>query len=155
TYNIGNSIREDIYDALEVWLPAIGIQVIDDGVIWAAFLRKLFEDQDEFHLFWVGWAPDYKDPFNMLDLIFNPTSYANSVQVNDTKLNNLLNLALQTTDDTARNTIYKNIQWYLSNRLFPQCFGYHSKMIYVHKADLHGVQYNALNKVYVYPVYRV
>jgi peptide/nickel transport system substrate-binding protein len=155
TYNIGNSFREDIYDALDMWLPAIGIQVVDDGITWSAYLRKLFEDQDELHLFWVGWGPDYKDPFNMLDQLFNPTSYANSAQVNDTKLNAMLVLALQTTDDTARNIIYKNIQWYLANRLYPHCFGYHSKMFYAHKADLHGIPYNALNRFYAYPVYRV
>ncbi|MFX1235836.1 MAG: ABC transporter substrate-binding protein, partial [Promethearchaeota archaeon] len=152
TYNIGNSFREDIYDALLTWLPAIGIQVIDDGVTWSAYLKKLFETQDELHLFWVGWGPDYKDPFTMLDQLFNPTSYANSAQVNDTKLNAMLVLALQTTDDTARNIIYKNIQWYLSNRLFPQCFGYHPKIFYIHKVDLHGIPYNALTRFYAYPV---
>ncbi|MFX1355115.1 MAG: ABC transporter substrate-binding protein, partial [Promethearchaeota archaeon] len=164
TYNIGNSFREDVYDALEVWLPRVGIQIVDDGITWNAYLRKLFEDQDELRLFWIGWGPNYKDPHDMLDYLFNPNRiynplfdsdynyYTNSAQVNDTKLNDMLDLALQTIDDTARNTIYKNIQWYISNRLYPHCFGYHSKVTYVHKANLHGIQYNALNKFYFYPV---
>jgi len=157
THNIGSSYREDIAYALTVWLPAIGIQVIDDGVTWSAFLRKLFVDHDELHLFWIGWGADYKDPFNMLDYLFNPTSYANSAQVNDTRLNTMMALALETTDDNARNTIYKNIQWYMANRLYPHCFGFHPEITYVHSADLRGVHYNAYKygKFYAYPIYRV
>ncbi|MFX1499066.1 MAG: ABC transporter substrate-binding protein [Promethearchaeota archaeon] len=154
SYNIGNPMREDIYNALSVWLPAIGITVIGDGITWDAFLRKLFVDQEELGLFWTGFAPTYLDPFNMLDPLFNPASSYDSAQVNDTKLNGMIALAVQTTDDNARNTIYKNIQWYLANRLYPHCFGYNAKITYVHKAELHGVLYNSLNKFYAYPIYR-
>ncbi|MFX1497360.1 MAG: ABC transporter substrate-binding protein, partial [Promethearchaeota archaeon] len=165
SYNIGNPVREDLYDALSMWLPAIGITIIDDGITWDNYLRKLFVNQEELGLFWIAWAPDYLDPFNMLDFLFNPNRiynplfdpddnyYTNSAQVNDTKLTSMIALALQTTDDNARNTIYKNIQWYLAARLYPHCFGFNAKVIYVHKADLQGVQYNALNKFYAYPSY--
>ncbi|MFX1355114.1 MAG: ABC transporter substrate-binding protein [Promethearchaeota archaeon] len=155
TYNFGNSFREDIYEALLTWLPAIGIQVVDDGITWSAYLRKLFEDQDELHLFWIGWGPDYKDPYDLLNDLFNPTLYSNSAQVNDSKLNTMMALALETTDDTARNTIYQNIQWYMANRLYPHCFGYYGKLTYVHSANLRGVYYNALDKFYAYPIYKV
>ncbi|MFW9782735.1 MAG: ABC transporter substrate-binding protein, partial [Candidatus Heimdallarchaeota archaeon] len=154
TYNVGNSMREDLFDALYNWLPAIGISVVDDGVTWSAYLRKLFGDYDELGLFWIGWGPDYKDPFNMLDPLFNPGSYANSAQVDDTKLNNMMATALATTDDTARNNIYKNIQWYLANRLYPHCFGYHGKVTTVHSADIQGLWYNAYGALRFYPTYR-
>jgi peptide/nickel transport system substrate-binding protein len=154
TYNIGNSFREDVYDALNAWLPAIGVSVVDDGVTWSAFLRKLFGDYDELGLFWIGWGPDYKDPFNMLDPLFNPASYADSGQVDDPKLNGMMALALITTDDVARNNIYKNIQWYMANRLYPHCFGYHGKVTTTHGADIHGIWYNAYGALRFYPVYR-
>ncbi|MFX1353842.1 MAG: ABC transporter substrate-binding protein [Promethearchaeota archaeon] len=154
TYNIGNSMREDMFDALTAWLPAIGISVVDDGVTWSAFLRKLFGDYDELGLYWVGWGPDYKDPFNMLDPLFNPASFANSAQVNDAKLNAMMALALVTTDDTARNTIYQNIQWYMANRLYPHCFGYHGKVTTVHDIHIRDIWYNAYGALRFFPVYR-
>jgi peptide/nickel transport system substrate-binding protein len=154
TYNIGNSFREDVFDALNAWLPSIGISVVDDGVTWSAFLRKLFADQDELGLFWIGWGPDYKDPFNMLDPLFNPASYADSGQVDDAKLNAMMALALVTTDDTARNTIYQNIQWYMANRLYPHCFGYHGKVTTVHDVHIRGVWYNVYGALRFYPTYR-
>ncbi|MFW9784613.1 MAG: ABC transporter substrate-binding protein, partial [Candidatus Heimdallarchaeota archaeon] len=154
TYNIGNSFREDMLDALEAWLPAIGINVVDDGVTWSAYLRKLFGDYDELGLFFIGWAPDYKDPFNMLDPLFNPASYADSGQVDDSKLNGMIALALTTTDDTARANIYKNIQWYLANRLYPHVFVYHSVSISIHSADLYGFWYNVYGALRFYPIYR-
>ncbi|MFX1497715.1 MAG: ABC transporter substrate-binding protein [Promethearchaeota archaeon] len=154
SYNIGNSVREDIYDVLNNWLPAIGITVVDDGITWDAFLRKLYVNPEELGLYFVGWGPDYLDPFNMLDPLFNPASSANSAQVDDTKLQGMMALALQTTNDAARNTIYKNIQWYLANRLYPHCFVYHGKITTVHSADLHGIWYNTPGLLRFYPVYR-
>ncbi|MFX1498050.1 MAG: ABC transporter substrate-binding protein [Promethearchaeota archaeon] len=151
TYNVGNSFREDIFDALNVWLPSIGIQVIENGVTWDTFLRKLFVDQNELDLFWVGWAPDYLDPFNMLDPLFNPAAYTNSAQVDDSKLNAMMDLALFTTDDMARNAIYKNIQSYLAERLYPHCFGFNSKITYVYSANLTNYPHNAFNLLYFYP----
>jgi ABC-type transport system substrate-binding protein len=154
TYNIGNSMREDMFDALYSWLPAIGVTVIDDGVTWDAFLRKLYVNPEELGLYWVGWGPDYLDPFNMLDPLFNPASSADSARVDDAKLNSMLALALVTTDDVARNTIYKNIQWYMSNRLYPHCFGYHAKITTVHGADIRGIPYNTFGALRFYSVYR-
>jgi ABC-type transport system substrate-binding protein len=155
THPISGGIYEGIEAVLNTWLSAIGIQVVADEVSMSAFLRKLFSDQEELGLFWMSWAPNFKDPFNMLDPLFNPVSSANSAQVNDTKLNTMMTLALETTDDTTRNRIYKNIQWYLANRLYPHCFGYHGKLYYVHSADLRGVPYNALDKFYAYSIYKL
>ncbi|MFX1235673.1 MAG: ABC transporter substrate-binding protein [Promethearchaeota archaeon] len=153
TYYISSSVNFGLLYFLESSLSVIGVQVIDDGVPLSAYLRKLFYDQDELGLFWMGWFPDYKDPFIVFDPLFNPTSYANFAQVNDTKLNIMMELAIRTTDNVARNIIYKNIQWYLANRFYPHCFVCHSKIIYVHSADLQGVYYNALNKLAAYSVY--
>ncbi|MFX1402409.1 MAG: ABC transporter substrate-binding protein [Promethearchaeota archaeon] len=154
TQNVNSGFREVVAAVLIAWLPAIGINVVNDRVTWSEYLDRLFNRHDYLELFWICWGPYYKEPFDMLDHLFNPISYANSAQVNDTKLNTMMALALETTDDTARNTIYKNIQWYLANRLFPHCFGYHQQVYYIHSADLRAVPYNALGKFYAYPIYR-
>ncbi|MFX1414403.1 MAG: ABC transporter substrate-binding protein, partial [Promethearchaeota archaeon] len=155
--HVGSAIYEEIGIVLNNWLPAIGIQVITNEVSWSEFLRKLSSDHDELGLFFLIYPSirNYKDPFYELDSLFNPISRVNAAQVNDTKLNVMMTLALETTDDTARNIIYKNIQWYLSNRLYPHIFLYHSNIYYVHSADLRGVPYNAFGKFYAYPIYRV
>ncbi|MFX1526712.1 MAG: ABC transporter substrate-binding protein [Promethearchaeota archaeon] len=155
TYDSGNSFRDDICNQLNSTLPAIGIQLIDDELPKSEFNRRIIGDHNKLGLFWLDWKSNQiLEPFNMLNSLFNPISYLNSVQVNDSKLNTMMNLAFQTTDNTARNTLYKNIQWYLANRLYPHCFGFHPKIVFVHSANIRNVPYNFMGKLYVYPTYR-
>jgi peptide/nickel transport system substrate-binding protein len=153
TYNTDNQVRADIGNALTQWLDRIGITVIDDGVTWDDYLTDLFVNHDDLGIFWIGWGPDYLDPFNMLDPLFNPTSSSDLCQVDDAYLNSQMALALATTDDTARNNIYKNIQWYLAEELYPHAFGYHPKITTVHAANLRGVAYNVMGQLKVYSLY--
>ncbi|MHA1187487.1 MAG: ABC transporter substrate-binding protein, partial [Candidatus Heimdallarchaeota archaeon] len=154
TYNIGNSFREDLYVALQYWFDLIGINVVDDGVTWSDFLNYLFDDHDHLGIFTIGWGPDYIDPYTMLDPLFNPTSIANSGQVNDPWLNAQLALAVETTDETTRNNIYKDIQGYMAEVGYFHAYLYHNKLTYVHLKEIKGVSYNALNSFYAYPIYR-
>ncbi|MFX1498052.1 MAG: ABC transporter substrate-binding protein [Promethearchaeota archaeon] len=151
TYNLGNKFREDMYDALHNWLSAIGIFVEDDGTTWSDFLMKLYVYPDKLGLYWSAWIPDFKDPYNLLDALFSPWSAGNSAQVNDAKLNSMMATALATVDDPARNAIYKNIQSYLAERLYPHCFGFHPKITEVHSSRLSNVPYNAFLRLYFYP----
>ncbi|MHA1700741.1 MAG: ABC transporter substrate-binding protein, partial [Promethearchaeota archaeon] len=98
TYNIGNSFREDLFVGVNSWFKLVGINVEDNGVDWSTFLGYLFDDYNHLGLFAIGWAPDYLDPYNMLDPLFNPASSSNSAQVNDTHLNALMASALSETD---------------------------------------------------------
>ena len=154
TYNIGNTFREDLFTALKTWYKLIGIEVVDDGVTWSEFLGYLFDDYDHLGIFAIGWAPDYLDPYNMLDPLFNPMSGSNSGQVNDTWLNIKMAAALSETDDDARNIIYKDIQWYMATQGFFHAPLYHSKVTSVHAANIYNVQYNTLGALRIYPMYR-
>ena len=154
TYNTGNTFREDMFVALTTWFKQIGIYVEDDGVTWDEFLGYLFDDFDHLGIFAIGWAPDYLDPYNMLDPLFNPMSGSNSGQVNDTWLNVAMASVLGETDDNARNDIYKNIQWYMATQGFFHAPLYHSKVISVHAANIYGVPYNAMGALRIYPMYR-
>ena len=154
SYNTDNSFRSDLLVPLQNWMKEIGVKVLDNGGTWDAFLDKLYVHHDQLGLYWVGWGPDYLDPFNMLDPLFNPASTSDSAQVNDPYLNSQLELALKTTDQTARDNIYKHIQWYLAEVLRPHAFGYHPKLTAIHGADIYGVNYNAMGKFEAYGVYK-
>jgi len=161
TYNTGNQYREDLFVALSNWLALIGVAVEDDGVTFSEFLNYLYNvgggtpDQgfDHLELYAIGWGPDYLDPYNMLDPLFNPVSSSNSAQVNDTTLNAMMASALTETDPTARNTIYKNIQWYIASNFFHIPI-YHSKVTITHRSNIYGYPYNAMGSTYIYPQWR-
>jgi len=153
TYNTGNKFREDFQIAITSWLKLIGIDVVDDGVTWDQFLIYLDTDYDHLGVYAIGWAPDYLDPYNMIDPLFNPASASNSAQINDTHLNDMMASALAQTDTDARNIIYKNVQSYLARMQFHAPL-YHSKVLYAHGADLYGIPYNAMGALRIYPVYR-
>jgi len=163
TYNLENSFRTDLGIALTQWFNLIGVAIEDNGVNWDEYLSYLFNivepgnpDSGWNHLglFSLGWAADFLDPSNMLDPLFSNMSSANSAQVNDPTLNNLLTLALETTDETARNNIYKDIQEYIAEVGFFHIPLYHNIVNFVHLTEIQGVPYNALEKLYVYPIYR-
>jgi peptide/nickel transport system substrate-binding protein len=162
TYNLGNTFRENLLEAITLWLSNIGVAVEDDGVEWSQFLNYLFNvngtqaDQgwDHLGLYGIGWAPDYLEPFNMLDPLFNPVSGSNSAQVNDTTLTALISSALAETDVNARNVIYQNIQYYMASQGFNHIPLYHSRIVGLHRADIYGVPYNAMGALRIYPIYR-
>jgi peptide/nickel transport system substrate-binding protein len=154
SYNTDNQNRADISPLVTTWLRDIGIEVLDDGITWDAFLDKLYVFHDQLGIYWVGWGPDYLDPFNMLDPLFNPASSSDSAQVDDAYLNAQLALALATTDDVARNNIYKHIQWYLVESQYVHAFGMHPKLTSVYDSHIHGVALNAKQDLYLYSIYR-
>ena len=151
SYNTDNSFRTNLYPLLQNWLHQIGVDIIDNGGTWDAFLDKLYVHHEGLGLYWVGWGPDYLDPFNLLDPLFNPATMSNSAQVNDPYLNYCLTLALRTTDQVARDNIYKHLQYYLANVLYPHAFGYHPKITIIHSANLTNVPDNSFGKHYFYP----
>jgi peptide/nickel transport system substrate-binding protein len=154
TYNIGDLFRENLGIAIFEWFKLIGIAVENEGIGLSEFLNYLLDDKDHLDLFMVGWSPDYLEPFNILDPLFNPTSTFNIAQVNDTHLNDLLALSLEATNDDARNIIYKNIQAYITEAYFHIPL-YHNKITYVHWGFLGGYPYNALKKFQAYSIFKI
>ncbi len=153
-FNTGNSFRTNLGVAVEDWLKKIGVATVQEGLTWDAFLNYLFDQYDNLGIYAIGWAPDYLDPYNMLDPLFNPMSSSNSAQVNDTTLNAMLAAALTETDLDARNIIYKNIQAYMATEGFFHAPLYHSNVVSVHLANIYNVPYNAMGALRIYPQYR-
>ena len=155
TYNTGNTYRTDLGIAVANWLKLIGCAVVDNGVEWSVFLTDLFDQMDNLGILMIGRGPDYLEPYNMLDPLFNPISSSNSGQVNDTWLNDKMASVLGETDDTARNNIYKSIQWYMATQGFFHIPLYHTKIAYTHLSEIKGVPYNVMKRFYAYPIYSV
>jgi peptide/nickel transport system substrate-binding protein len=153
-YNLGNTFREDLGVAVKHWLNLVGCDTTDNGVTWADFLNYLFDQFDVLGIFAIGWAPDYLDPYNMIDPLFNPVSSSNSAQVNDTHLLDLLGQALNETDTNARNTIYQEIQWYMATSGFFHAPLYHSKVVTVGLSNIYNIPYNAMGTLRIFPRYR-
>jgi ABC-type transport system substrate-binding protein len=66
----------------------------------------------------------------------------------------MMNLALETMNDAARNDIYKDIQGYFSEVGYFHAPLYHPKITYVHGANIYGVPYNAMQRFEAYGIYR-
>ena len=171
TYAIGNSFREDLGALLADNLDLIGIHVIDQGTSWSDFPfprppSHLKDYMENGNFYWTYWASDYLDPMNTFLSLFSNQSIPehwtelinnnrlNLAFVNDSILEHKFTQALSETNDTARSIIYSEIQHYLAEELFPHAFGFHSKLYFVHSADLRNVPYNSFGTFYGWPIYR-
>ena len=121
SYNTDNWFRTDLQPVLTDWFADIGITVIDGGTDWGYFILRAYGyvpgGYDQLQIYFIGWGPDYLDPFNMIDPLFSNASVSNAAQVNDMEIQAWLTLALQTTDDAARTQIYCKF-----NGKFMQCY---------------------------------
>jgi ABC-type transport system substrate-binding protein len=152
---LSNNFREELGLALFDWLKLIGISMYESDPCHPMDPLCINIDYEELDLYNLGWAPDYLSPFNMLDPLFNPNSGSNIALINDTKFNAMIADALNTTDNDARNEIYKNIQWYISEVGYFHAPLYHNEINFVHSSDLYGVPYNAMQQLEVYGIRRV
>ena len=151
SYNAGSAFSTDLSYQLAEWFDQIGITLVDVPLTWGEFIDKIYNYKHQLSLFYLGWGPDYCEPLTMLDPLFSPTSNSNAAQVNDLKLTNMLEDAIEETDTTARHNIYKRIQGYVATQLFPHAFVYHPKINYVYSANLTNFPHNALQNLYFYP----
>jgi ABC-type transport system substrate-binding protein len=158
TYFTNHWFSTDLYPLLEDWFDDIGITVINAGYdSWPWFPWNSWHvpfEYDELQLYFIGWDPDYLDPFNMLYPLFSNFSDSNVFRVNDPWVQGNLSLALETTDETARNQVYKDIQWRLFAELYVHAPVYHNMVTTVHAADLYDMGYNVMGRWWALPVKR-
>ena len=151
-----NQFRISLMVAMIDWFKLIGVRLYEnDPCADDPFIQLICfpSNYSKLEIFGMGWAPDYLSAYIMLEPLFKPKSYSNYALVNNTKLNTMMDLALETTDDEARDAIYKNIQGYMTEACFHIPL-YHSKVIWIHSADLRNVPYNAIGSLEFYEVYR-
>jgi peptide/nickel transport system substrate-binding protein len=160
SYDIGNDFREDLLILLQDNLDLLGIEIIEQGMSYEDFINRAYGfmepgGYDSLMLYWIGWDPECLSPFNMIAPLFSNKSDLNSVQYWNHNVEMWLEQILTTTDAAARQVLYSNILHRIVEVDMPHAFGYHPFRHYVHGADIHGVPYNALGKLYIYPMYRV
>ena len=178
TYNIGNNMRENVYQLLIDNLGKIGIKVNDDGDTWANYIYRLYEiygyDRNDLELYWIGWIPDYNDPSNFINPLFtNRTVASNGAQYNgylaaqetdyekayrnpmveDNNVQLLMEAALFETDEGTRADYYSRIQELLVEEDMPWVYGYVSIGFDAHNSELKGFPTNPWGKAYFYPCY--
>ncbi len=156
TYQIGNEFREALLNLLQDNLDLIGIEVVGKGWSpywpWDPFPSIEWSTQG---FFWVGWGSDYLSPFNMITPLFSNISVYNYAYYYNHDVEMWLEQVLQEPNAVAKQAIYSNILHQIVEIDMPHAFGYHPHQHYVHSADIHGVPYNSLCSLYIYPMYRV
>jgi peptide/nickel transport system substrate-binding protein len=158
SYNADNWFRSDLYTVLDDWFEDIGITLEDGASDWGYFILRAYGyvpgGYDQLEVYFIGWGPDYLDPFNMIDPLYSNISVSNACQINDPWVMGNLSLALQTTDQAARYQIYWDIQWRLFAELYAHAPVYHSFITSVHAANLYDVEYDVMGRWWALPVKR-
>jgi peptide/nickel transport system substrate-binding protein len=158
SYNTDNWFRSDLYPAMSEWFNDIGVTLIDGGTDWGYYILRAYGyvpgGYDQLQVYYIGWGPDYLDPFNMIDPLYSNISVSNACQVNDKWVMANLTLALQTTDDAARTAIYHDIQWRLFAELYVHAPVQHPYITSVHAANLYDVEYDVMGRWWALPVKR-
>jgi len=122
TFNLGNEVRANIGIELKTSFKLIGVNLIISGITWAQFVGKMHTNPDSLDLYMVGWMPDYNDPSNYINPLMSNTSGGNAAQVNDHKLQLLIDAGITETDLVKREQIYHDIQRYVAEDLEPWSF---------------------------------
>jgi len=153
TWNTGNSVRENIGIIVMDNLRNVGINCTPNGVIWADYLNMLYGirggSRDDLSLFFIGWMPDYNDPSNYINPLFN--NLTSSAQVNDPELEALMLEGIRTTnDDPRRKEIYDRIQELLVEELYPWAYVMVSKGRTTHDILLTNFAYNAMGYLWLF-----
>jgi len=158
SYNTDNWFRTDLYAVLVDWYADIGIFLEDGGTDWGYFILRAYGyvpgGYDQLQIYFIGWGPDYLDPFNMIDPLYSNISVSNACQINDPQIMEWLSEALETTDEAARRQIYHDIQWRLFAELYVHAPAYHGFITAVHAADLYDVEYDVMGRWWALPVKR-
>ena len=139
----------------------IGVDTDETIREWGEYLDVGENSPGDMDLSVIGWGPDYLDAFNMLDPLFNNASASNFAQLNDPVVLGWLADAAIEQDAPTRQLIYMKIQSYLFDITRPDRFGAYphapihtGTTIVTHDASLKGVAYNAMERFWIYPMYK-
>ncbi len=140
-----NILLTDNYDM-------IGIQLSETQREWGVYLDVGENSPWTMDIAYIGWCPDYLNPFNMIDPLFNLASGSCFSRINDTStggLTELMNAAVAETDPNIQLNYYMKIQsliYDVNRPLNPASHCHISGWVYlvqqVHKAELKNFSYN-------------
>jgi len=101
----GAPVMEAVADFLH---ESIGMSIVIEQSPWQDFQREL--EAGVYPVFVLGWAADYPDPQDFLDLLFHSRSPLNHTGYGDAEVDRLLEAARLERDDDARLALYADAE---------------------------------------------
>ena len=98
----------DLEVILSSWEEVLGVEVEIQQTEWATFLQDLKDRR--YHMFTLGWGPDYADPENFLDILFHSESENNHTNYNNPEVDALLVQARVEPNQETRFKLYNKIE---------------------------------------------
>ena len=112
TLSISGSFGANVPLALEVilqsWKDNLGVEIEIQQTEWATFLQDLHNRR--YQMFQLGWAADYADPENFLDILFHSQSENNHTNYSNPEVDRLLLQARIEPDQETRFGLYNQIE---------------------------------------------
>ena len=112
TLSISGSFGANVPLALEVilqsWKDNLGVEVEIQQTEWATFLQDLHNRR--YQMFQLGWAADYADPENFLDILFHSQSENNHTNYSNPEVDRLLVKARIEPNQETRFGLYNQIE---------------------------------------------
>ncbi len=140
----------------------IGIQTTETIRDWGDYLDTGEQTPWEMDIGYIGWCPDYLNPFAMIDPLFNLDSGACFSRINDTStggLTELMDAAAIETDYSTQLDYYMKFQsliYDVNRPLNPASHVHISGWVYlvqqVHKAELENFSYNVMGILDFYSI---
>jgi ABC-type transport system substrate-binding protein len=135
-------------------LDYIGINIAPQLLGWDQFIRMGELKPDRLHLYYLGWGPDYFDPFVMIEPLVNTISSSNFAGINNTEINTVLAKATIETSIDRRIKYYKKLQYLIIDKYVCHMPLEYDKKYFIHATSLKGFPYNCMKSLYWYPTYR-
>ena len=108
----GGSVGLDLEVIEEMWRQTLGIEVEFQQVEWATFLEDLSDK--EFQAFaGLGWAADYPDPQDFLDILFHSQSALNHTAYVNLEVDRLLEAARVAPSWEQRVSLYERAEQFI------------------------------------------
>ena len=96
-YSIGD-FYYFIAQKIQTYLAQVGINAELHGIEWIELIGLV--EQGELPFFQLGWGADTPDPTDYLYALYHSASISNAVHYNDTTIDNLIDQAWETIDET-------------------------------------------------------
>jgi len=164
SYIYRSDTEQIIYEELRDNLDLIGINLTEGKesfnesiygklLIWPTYYYyKQWLKKQNFII--LGWFPDISDAYYTLYDFFSSSGLISewfNITV-DPWIEQQLEQASQEINDTARVTIYSEIQRYINEEFFTLIYLYHNPLQYIHNKYLINVPYNPTGLLYAYPI---
>ncbi|MBI3954367.1 MAG: peptide ABC transporter substrate-binding protein [Chloroflexi bacterium] len=105
----GGTVGLDTEAIIEMWKQNLGVAVEIQQTEWATYLQDL--NRQRFQMFGgIGWAADYPDPQDFVDILFHSKSFNNHGAYNSPQVDRLLEQARTEQDSDKRIKLYQDAE---------------------------------------------